>query len=153
LNENYFGDLTSDKYHTLGQIIACGFIQDFKTVVVRSDTSTLEKIQTELGSKYPLKNSELGKYQIRFLSIKMVNFLLSHGLASNPYYQEYPPYDILSGLLDTDCYKEVDGVKTFRHHSHKLVLEMQHQLGGEIITETYKDVPKGVLGCWWVLVW
>jgi len=26
-------------------------------------------------------------------------------------------------------------------------------LGGEIITETYKDVPRGILGCWWVLVW
>ena len=91
---------------------------------------------------------------IEIHSDKMVNILQSYGLSTNKYFQEYPPYDILSGLLDTDLYKEVDGIRTFRHHSHKLILEMQFQLGGEIITETYKDVPRGgQMGCYWILVW
>ena len=153
LNEEYFSDLTPDKYHTFGQIIACGFILDFKTVVVRSDQLTLEKIQTDLGSDSPIKNSELGKYQIRFLSTKMVNYLILLGLSNNRYFQEFPPYDILPGLLQTDCYKIVDGVQTFRTPSSKLALEVCYLVGGEIITETFKDVPKGVLGCYWVVIW
>ncbi len=96
----------------------------------------------------------MGKFMIEIHSDRIVEILKNYGLVSNPYYQEYPPYDILSGLLDTDCYKEVNGVRTFKHHSSKLILEMQNQLGGEIITETYKDVPRGgYLGCFWILVW
>ncbi len=96
----------------------------------------------------------MGKFMIEIHSGKMVNILQLYGLVTNQYFQEYPPYDILSGLLDTDCYKEVDGVRTFRHRSSKLILEMQHYLGGEIITETYKDVPRGgQMGCFWILVW
>jgi hypothetical protein len=78
-------------------------------------------------------------------------------------YQEYPPYDILQGLLQTDCYKKVDGVQMFRTPSSKLSLEVARLVGGDspegdshkvsIITETYKDVYKGVLGCDFVVVW
>ena len=153
LNETYFETITDENKHTFGQIIACGIISSDRDIIIKSDKVTLQKIQSKIRSNYALRNSELGKLQVKITSYQMVEILKNHGLVSNPYYQEYPPYDILSGLLDTDCYKEVNGVKTFRHHSHKLVLEMKHQLGGEIITETYKDVPKGVLGCWWVLVW
>jgi hypothetical protein len=29
-----------------------------------------------------------------------------------------------------------------------------YRVSGDIITETYKDVPRGgVLGCYWVVVW
>ena len=41
----------------------------------------------------------------------MVGNLIEHGLSKEPIFQEYPPYDILSGLLDTDCYKEIEGKK------------------------------------------
>jgi hypothetical protein len=153
INDTYFETLSKESLHTLGQVIACGFISNVRTVSITSDLLTLEKIQFKLGSNYVPKKAEMGKYMIEIHSGKMVNILQLYGLSTNRYLQEYPPYDILSGLLDTDCYKEVDGVRTFRHNSSKLILEMQHQLGGEIITETYKDVPRGILGCFWILVW
>jgi hypothetical protein len=153
LNIDYFDTLTKETLHTLGQVIACGFISNVRTISITSDLVTLEKIQSKLESNYAPRKSDLGKFMIEIHSDKIVNILQSYGLVTNQYFQEYPSYDILSGLLDTDCYKEVDGVRTFRHHSHKLILEMQYQLGGEIITETYKDVFRGILGCWWVLIW
>ena len=153
LNEDYFAHLTSDKYHTFGQVIACGLIYDFQTVVIRSDELTLGKIQTALSSDYEVKKSDLGKFQIRIQSIKMVNYLISLGLAKNRFFQEFPPYDILTGLLDTDCYEKNDGVQIFRTPSSKLSLEVARLVGGDIITETFKDVYKGVLGCNWVVVW
>ena len=154
LNHNYFDTLTKESLHTLGQVISCGFISNVRTISITSDMVTLQKIQSELESNYAPKKAEEGKFMIEIHSDKMVNILQSYGLSTNKYFQEYPPYDILSGLLDTDLYKEVDGIRTFRHHSHKLILEMQFQLGGEIITETYKDVPRGgQMGCYWILVW
>ena len=153
LNEDYFSQINLSNLHTFGQVIATSFIHDFQTIYIRSDKSTLEKIQTALQSDYPIKNSELGKFQIKIQSIKMVNFLLSHGLSTNRYFQEFPPYDILTGLFDTDCYEKVDGVQMFRTPSSKLAMEVCYLVGGEIITETFKDVPKGVLGIVYVVVW
>ena len=154
VNDNYFETITDVNLHTFGQVIACGVISEGRDISITSDELTLKKIQTKIGSNHKLKPAELGKLQLKISSIKMVENLTTHGLVSNPYYQEYPEYDILEGLLDTDCYKESGGVRTFRHKSHKLILEMQHQLGGDIITETYKDVPRGgVMGCYWILVW
>jgi hypothetical protein len=46
-----------------------------------------------------------------------------------------------------------DGVRKFRTPSSKLAMEVCYKVGGDIITETYKNVPKGVLGCYWVVVW
>jgi hypothetical protein len=83
----------------------------------------------------------------------MVKDLSSYGIVHNPLYQEYIPYDILQGLLQTDCYKIVNGVQKFRTPSSKLALEVARLVGGEVITETYKDVAKGVLACDWVVVW
>jgi hypothetical protein len=84
-------------------------------------------------------------------------------MVHNPMFQEFIPYDILPGLLKTDCYEMKDGVQMFRTPSSKLSLEVSRLVGGDspegdshkvsIITETYKDVPKGVLGCEWVVVW
>ena len=122
-------------------------------IIIKSDQSTLEKIQTALQSNYKARPADLGKFQVKISSDTMVNFLLSHGLSTNRYFQEFPPYDILTGLFDTDCYKIVDGVQTFRTPSSKLALEVCYRVSGEIITETYKDVPKGVLGCDWVVIW
>jgi hypothetical protein len=68
-------------------------------------------------------------------------------------FQEFIPYDILPGLLNTDCYEMKDGVQMFRTPSSKLAMEVCYRVGGEIITETFKDVPKGVLGCYFVVVW
>ncbi len=153
LNDDYFKDLTEDKYHTFGQVIACGYILDHKTITIRSDIPTLEKIKLSLSTDYPIKNAEVGKFQLKISSLPMVDFPLELGLTRNKYFQEYPPYDILTGLLDTDCYEKKDGVQLFRTPSSKLALEVARLVGGEIITETYKDIPKGVLGCNWVVVW
>jgi len=153
LNHEYFKDLTVDKYHTFGQVIACGYILDHKTIAIRSDIPTLEKIKSTLSTDYPIKKSDMGKYQLRISSLLMVDFLLELGLTKNKYFQEYPEYDILSGLFDTDCYEKKEGVQMFRTPASKLALEVARLVGGEIITETYKDIPKGVLGCHWVVVW
>jgi hypothetical protein len=82
----------------------------------------------------------------------MVSDLSNYGMVHNPMFQEYIPYDILQGLLQTDCYEMKDGVQTFRTPSSKLALEVSRLVGGEIITETYKDVPKGVLGIVYVVI-
>jgi hypothetical protein len=120
---------------------------------VRSDEQTLKDIQTKLNSNYPVIKSDNGKLKLKISSSQMVSDLSNYGIVHNPLYQEYIPYDILPGLLQTDCYKIVDGVQTFRTPSSKLSLEIARLVGGEIITETYKDVPKGVLGCEFVVVW
>ena len=83
----------------------------------------------------------------------MVSDLGEYGMVHNPMFQEYIPYDILEGLLRTDCYKIKDGVQLFRTPSIKRALEVSRLVSGEIISETYKDVFKGVLGLDWVVVW
>jgi hypothetical protein len=153
LNHEYFKDLTEDKYHTFGQVLACGYIIDQKTIAIRSDQATLEKIKSILSTDYPIVKADMGKYQLRITSLSMVNFLLELGLTRNKFFQEFPPYDILTGLLDTDCYEKKEGVQMFRTPASKLALEVARLVGGDVITETYKDVPKGVLGCYWVVVW
>ena len=153
-NHNYFNPpLTPDKLITLGQFIATGFIQNNHTIIIRSDQSTIDDIQNKIGSSYPVIKSDQNKLKLKISSSQMVRDLSNYGIVHNPLYQEFIPYDILPGLLQTDCYKKVDGVQMFRTPSSKLAMEVCYLVGGEIITETYKDVPKGVLGCYWVVVW
>ena len=154
LNHTYFTPLlTPDKLITLGQFIATGFIQNNHTIIIRSDQSTIDDIQTKLNSKYPIEKSDQGKLRLKISSSQMVQDLGEYGMVHNPMFQEFIPYDILPGLLSTDCYEIVDGVQKFRTPSSKLAMEVCYRVGGDIITETYKDVPKGVLGCEWVVVW
>ena len=154
LNHNYFNPpLTPDKLITLGQMVATSFIQNNHTIFIRSDQSTIDDIQSKLNSNYPVIKSDQNKLKIKINSSQMVSDLSNYGMVHNPMFQEFIPYDILQGLLQTDCYEMKDGVQTFRTPSSKLALEIAHLVGGEIITETYKDVPKGVLGCDWVVVW
>jgi hypothetical protein len=137
----------------LGQFTATAFIQNDHTIIVRSDLSTITDIQTKINSNYPVIKSDQNKLKLKISSSQMVKDLSSYGIVHNPLFQEYPPYDIFQGLLQTDCYKIVDGVQTFRTPSSKLAMEVCYRVGGDIITETFKDVPKGVLGCYWVVVW
>ena len=154
LNHSYFNSpLTPDKLITLGQFTATSFIQNDHTIIVRSDEQTLQDIQTKLNSNYPVSKSDQNKLKLKISSSQMVSDLSNYGIVHNPLYQEYIPYDILPGLLQTDCYKTKDGVQMFRTPSSKLSLEVARLVGGEIITETFKDVPKGVLGCEFVVVW
>jgi len=154
LNHNYFNSpLTPDKLITLGQFTATAFIQNDHTIFVRSDLQTITDIQTKLNSNYPVSKSDQNKLKLKISSSQMVSDLSNYGIVHNPLFQEYIPYDILEGLLQTDCYKIVDGVQTFRTPSSKLAMEVCYKVGGEIITETFKDVPKGVLGCYFVVVW
>ena len=153
LNHNYFQSLTPDKLITLGQFTATSHIQNDHTIIIRSDLQTITDIQTKINSNYPVIKSDQNKLKLKISSSQMVRDLSNYGIVHNPLYQEYIPYDILPGLLQTDCYKKVDGVQMFRTPSSKLAMEVCYLVGGEIITETYKDVPKGVLGCYWVVVW
>lgn len=154
LNHNYFNPpLTPDKLITLGQFIATGFIQNNHTIIIRSDQSTIDDIQSKIGSSYPVIKSDQNKLKIKISSSQMVRDLGEYGMVHNPMFQEFIPYDILPGLLKTDCYKKIDGVQRFRTPSSKLAMEVCYLVGGEIITETFKDVPKGVLGCYWVVIW
>lgn len=154
LNHNYFNSpLTPDKLITLGQMVATSFIQNDHTIFIRSDLKTITDIQTKINSNYPVIKSDQNKLKLKISSSQMVKDLSSYGIVHNPLYQEYIPYDILPGLLQTDCYKIVDGVETFRTPSSKLAMEVCYKVGGEIITETFKDVPKGVLGCYFVVIW
>ena len=154
LNHTYFNSpLTPDTLITLGQFTATAFIQNDHTIIVRSDLSTITDIQTKINSNYPVIKSDQNKLKLKISSSQMVKDLSSYGIVHNPLFQEYPPYDIFQGLLQTDCYKIVDGVQTFRTPSSKLAMEVCYRVGGDIITETFKDVPKGVLGCYWVVVW
>ena len=153
-NHTYFNPpLTPDKLITLGQFIATGFIQNDHTIIIRSDQSTIDDIQDKIGSKYPVIKSDQGKLRLKISSSQMVSDLGEYGMVHNPMFQEFIPYDILEGLLKTDCYEMKDGVQRFRTPSSKLAMEVCYKVGGEIITETFKDVPKGVLGCYWVVIW
>ena len=153
LNHNYFQSLTPDKLITLGQFTATSHIQNDHTIIIRSDLQTITDIQTKINSNYPVIKSDQNKLKIKISSSQMVRDLSNYGIVHNPLYQEYIPYDILPGLLQTDCYKKVDGVQMFRTPSSKLAMEVCYLVGGEIITETFKDVPKGVLGIVYVVVW
>ena len=154
LNHTYFNPpLTPDKLLTLGQFIATGFIQNDHTIIIRSDQSTIDDIQNKIGSKYPIDKSDQGKLRLKISSSQMVRDLGEYGMVHNPMFQEFIPYDILEGLLRTDCYEMKDGVQKFRTPSSKLAMEVCYLVGGEIITETFKDVPKGVLGIVYVVIW
>jgi hypothetical protein len=133
--------------------VATGFIQNDHTIIVRSNQSTIDDIQQALNSKYPIDNSDNGKLRLKISSGQMVQDLGEFGIVHNPIYQEFIPYDIFDGLIRTDCYEMKDGVRIFRTPSSKLALEFARLVGGKIITETYKDVFKGVLGCDWVVIW
>jgi hypothetical protein len=134
-------------------MVATSYIQNDHTIFVRSDLQTITDIQTKLNSNYPVIKSDNNKLKLKISSSQMVQDLGEFGIVHNPLFQEFIPYDILPGLLSTDCYKTKDGVQMFRTPSSKLSLEVARLVGGEIITETYKDVPKGVLGCEWVVIW
>lgn len=154
LDHSYFTTpLTPDKLITLGQFTATAFIQNDHTIIVRSDLQTITDIQTKLNSNHPVINSDQNKLRLKITSSQMVSDLSSYGIVHNQLFQEFISYDILEGLLKTDCYKIVDGVKMFRTLSSKLALEVCYRVGGDIITETYKDVPRGVLGCEFVVIW
>ena len=154
LNHTYFNPpLTPDKLITLGQFIATGFIQNDHTIIIRSDQSTIDDIQDKIGSNYPVSKSDQNKLRLKISSSQMVQDLGEYGMVHNPMFQEFIPYDILPGLLKTDCYKIIDGVQMFRTPSSKLAMEVCYKVGGDIITETYKDVPKGVLACEFIVIW
>ncbi len=154
VNQRYFSPpLTPDKLITLGQFVATSYIQNDHTIIVRSDEVTLNDIQRKLNSTYPIEKSDNGKLKISIRSSQIVRDLGDYGIVHNPLFQEYPPYDILTGLLSTDCYEKKDGAQMFRTPSSKLSLEVARLVGGEVITETYKDIFRGVLGCDYVVVW
>jgi len=153
-NHTYFNPpLNPDKLITLGQFIATGFIQNDHTIIIRSDQATIDDIQNKIGSRYPIEKSVQGKLKLKISSSQMVQDLGEYGMVHNPMFQEFIPYDILQGLLKTDCYEMKDGVQMFRTPSSKLSLEVSRLVGGRIITETFKDIYKGVLGIEYVVVW
>jgi len=147
INDRYFNELDNSKLHTLGQIVATSYIESSDVMILRTDLDTIDKIKTVLDSKHIPTKADHGLWCLRICSKRIIDDFLSVPLSTNQYYQEFPPYDCLSGILDTHWYRDGE----FRHYSHRLVLGVQERLGGEIRTETFKEVYKGVMGCHWVL--
>ncbi len=83
LDEFYFETLTEESLHTLGQIVATSFIRDFQTIIVKSDTVTLEKIQKALKSTYPILRSDFGLSLIKINSKRLVNKFTELGISNS----------------------------------------------------------------------
>ena len=154
LDESYFSDpLTTDKKITLGQIITIGEIVDYRSIKMFSDLSTLEDINSKLGSTYKIKKSDKGLYRLDILSEKMVLDLVRLGLGDKPLYQDVPD-DLWDGLKKTHCYSVADdGVRVFRTDRSKVALWVCDRFGGKMDCQTMKDMYKGIMVCEWVVVW
>lgn len=153
INGYYFNELTPDTLFTLGQIVATGYIKDYRTIKLYSDKATIEDICKKLGSTYPIVKSDRGRWQVTILSDKLVDDLVRLGLGNNMMTQELVPYDILEGLKSTDMYEVYDdGTCVFRSLSSKLILGLQEIFGGKVVTQIFKDVYRGVFGMIYVLM-
>jgi hypothetical protein len=154
LDESYFSDpLTTDKKITLGQIITIGEIVDYRFIKMFSDLTTLEDINSKLGSTYKIKKSDKGLWRLDILSEKMVLDLVRLGLGDKPLYQDVPD-DLWDGIKKTHCYSVADdGVNVFRTDRSKVALWVRDKFGGKIDCVMGKDMYKGIMVCEWVVVW
>ncbi len=154
LDENYFKlPLTEGKLFTLGQFIVCAELVDWRIIKLFSTLDILTDISHKLGSNYPIVKSDKGLYKLIIRSDKMVGDLIALGLYGNPLYQDVPSDNLITGILSTHCYSRDGDVNIFRTVRSKVALYVADKYGGKMVTNTYKDVFKGVLGCEWVVVW
>jgi len=153
INDNYFtGVLDGDKRITLGQILCIGEIVDWRTIKMFSSFGVLEDISRKIGSEYPIEKSDKGLYRITIRSVQMVRDLVELGMVSNGLYQDVPD-ELWEGIKRTHCYSMEDGLNVFRSDRSRISLWVMDKFGGEMVTRTYKDSFKGIMGCEWVVVW
>lgn len=154
LDENYFKmPLTDEKLFTLGQFIVCAELVDWRIIKLFSTLEILTDINLKLGSTYPIVKSDKGLWKLIIRSDKMVSDLIELGLYGPPLSQEVPSYDIIAGMFGTHCYSRDGDVNIFRTVRSKVALYVADRFGGKMVSNTYKDVFKGVMGCEWVVVW
>lgn len=156
INSHYFdGHLTEDKLISLGQIIVCGHIVDYRTYQIISDERTILDISDKLGSTYPLEVADRGLFRIEIISVRLILRLIELGVVSKALYQDVPHYDFMwEGLKRTHCYMVAeDGVNVFRTDRSKVALWVSDRFGGKMECVMGKDMYKGVMMCEWVVVW
>lgn len=157
VNDSYFASpLTSDKLITLGQIIACGHLRNYRTLKIFSTLSVLEDIASKLGSTYPIEKSDKGLYSLIINSTQMVSDLVELGLGEEHLKMEVPGFDgdiLWEGLKSTHCYTEVDGLCKYRSERSKVVLWVFNRFGGVTYTESFKDKFRGCFGSYNIVVW
>jgi hypothetical protein len=149
INYSYFTDMSDEsKFFTLGQIVGCGFIVDYRIIRMFSTESTILDICSKLGMNHPYRKSLNGLYRMEVCSEKLVNILIGFGMSEGPFYQELFDSRILSGVLST--YIMEGDKRVFRTESSKLAREVSYLSGGLLVEEWWKDVARGGgFGCRW----
>jgi len=155
INSHYFDNLTEDKLITLGQIIVCGHIVDYRTFQIISDEKTIFEISDKLDSTYPIEGAHSGLCRLDITSVRLVSRLIELGVVNSCLYQDVPHYDFMwEGLKRTHCYEVADdGVNVFRCNRSKIALWVCDRFSGKMVTRTFKNSHKGILDCEWVVVW
>jgi hypothetical protein len=150
IDESYFSDLNKGKIITLGQIICIGYIRNWRTITMISDFVTLTDINNKLSSNYKIVKSDRGLWRLEVISCKMVLDLIGLGLELNPMYQELPSYDwelLLEGMKKTHVYGDGWVFRSFR-----LAQEVKFRLGGEIVSQYWRDVHKDWMFWEWRII-
>ena len=150
IDYSYFSDIWSfeEKIFTLGQIVGCGFIVDYRIIRMFSDERTLTDICSKLGMNHPYRKSLNGLYRLEVCSERLVSELIRLGMSEGPFYQELFDSRMLSGIMST-VVMEGDN-RVFITESSKLAREVSYLSKGVMVEEWYKDVPRGGgFGCRW----
>lgn len=153
-NDNYFNPpITPDKLITLGQIVATGYIWDYRTIRLYSDLETLTDIQRKIGSTHKIKKSDKGLWSLQFVSAQMVSDLVELGVSNSQYSGEVFSNDLWCGMKRTHCYRRHDdGHSVFRTENKKQAKWVEWRFSGQIVTQTFKDVYKGVLNIYYLVI-
>ena len=162
INSNYFDNLTQEKIITLGQLITTCHIVDYNTIIIQSDESTMLDISNKLESAYKSVPAQLGLIRQKIISHKLVVRLTELGFQKRYLFQDVPLLDgdliesdksLWEGLKLTHSYSLVDGVNVFKTERSKVALWVRDRFGGKSITNTYKDLTRGVMACEWIVFW
>ena len=148
--------MTPEKIITLGQLIITCHIVDYNTIIIQSDETTMLDISNKLESSYKSLPAQLGLIKQKIISHKLVLRLTELGFQKRYLYQDVLQFDsnlIWEGLKMTHSYQDDDGVNVFKTDLSKVALWVCDRFGGKLITNTYKDIPRGIMGCEWIVVW
>lgn len=153
-DESYFqGELTPEKIITLGQIIACGQLENINEIKIFSDVETINDIQRKLNSNYEIKKSDRDLHRIDFKSERLLNDLLDLGLTHNMLTQDVPRDDLWEGMKSTHCYNEKDGVCTFITESSKISRWVEDKFSTDVVTKQWRRVNRLSIGIFFINIW
>ena len=153
-DENYFqGELTPEKIITLGQIIACGQLENINEIKIFSDVETINDIQRKLNSNYEIKKSDRDLHRIDFKSERLLNDLLDLGLTHNILTQDVPRDDLWEGMKSTHCYNEKDGVCTFITESSKISRWVEDKFSTDVVTKQWRRINRLSIGIFFINIW